>query len=231
MYELEKLYQITYDSWEGYYIVHTVQGQVHFHKDEQGLPYVDLEQSGQMAAIIPMQNASQQSTEPEGVALVQTVRENCEGYTKREVLRAKEACRAQAMIGNPSKEGMVSSNMIKNCSITPSDIANAKEIFGPALVSVRGKTVRRTPAPVVRDYVAVPRSLVEQNRIITMAAEVFFVDGTAFLITLSINVKFITAEHTPVRTAKALVKHIERVLQVYRCAGFIVRTVLMDGDF
>jgi hypothetical protein len=134
--------------------VHTAQGQVHFHKDEQGLPYTDLEQSGRMAAIMLMQNASQQSTEPEGVALMQTVRENYEGYTKREVLRAKEVCHAQAMIGNPSEgdfKGMVSINMIKNCSITPSDIANAKEIFGPALASVQGKTVCRTPVPVVGD--------------------------------------------------------------------------------
>ena len=139
MHELEKLYRITYDSSEGYYIVHTAQGQVHFHKDKQGLPYIDLEQLGCMAAIMLMQNASQQLTEPEGVALVQTVRENYEGYTKREVLRAKEAHCAQAMIGNPSKgdfKGMVSSNMIKNCLITPSDIANAKKIFGPALASM-----------------------------------------------------------------------------------------------
>ena len=118
--------------------MHMAQGQMNFHKDEQGLPYIDLEQSGCMAAIMLMQNASQQSTESEGMALVQTVRENYEGYTKREVLRVKEAHCAQAMIGNPSKgdfRGMVSSNMIKNCSITPSDIA-AKEIFGPALASV-----------------------------------------------------------------------------------------------
>jgi hypothetical protein len=116
------------------------------------------------------------------------------------------------MIGNPSKEnfkGMVSSNMINDCSITPSDIANAKEIFGPALASVRGKTVCRTPAPVVGDYMAVPRSLVERNRIITMAEDVFFVDGIAFLITLSRNMKFITSEHTPVPIVTALVKHIE----------------------
>ena len=156
--------------------MHTAQGQVHFHKDKQGLPYIDLEQPGHMAAIMLMQNASQQSTKPEGMALVQTVRENYEGYTKREVLRAKEARLVQAMIGNPSKgdfKGMVSSNMIKNCLITPSDIANAKEIFGPALASVQGKTVRCTPAPVVGDYVAVPRSLMELNRIITMALDVF----------------------------------------------------------
>jgi CRISPR/Cas system-associated protein endoribonuclease Cas2 len=64
-----------------------------------------------------------------------------------------------------------------------------------------------------------------------MAADVFFVDGTAFLIMLSRNMKFIMAEHTLVRTAKALAKHIERVLQVYPRAGFIVRTILMDGEF
>jgi hypothetical protein len=228
MHELEKLYRITCDSWEGYYVVHTARGQVHFHKDEQGIPYIDLEKSGRMAAIMLMQNASQQTTRSEGVALVQTVRKNYEGYTKREVMRAKEACPVQVMIGNPSEgdfKGMVSSNMIKNCSITPSDITNANKIFGPALASMRGKTVCRTPALVVGDYVAIPRSLVEWNRIITMAADVFFVDGTAFLIMLSRNVKFITTEHTPVRTAKALVKHIERVLQVYRRAGFIVRTI------
>jgi hypothetical protein len=234
MHKLEKLYQITYDSWEGYYIVLMAQGQLNFNKDKKGLPYIDLEQSGRMAAIMLMQKTSQQLTEPEGVALVQTVRENYEGYTKREVLRAKEARREKPWIGNLGKgdfKGMVSSNMIKNCLITPSGIANAREIFGPALASVRGKTVCRTPAPVVGDYVAVPHSLVEQNRIITMAVDVLFVDGTAFLITLSRNVKFITAEHTPVGTAKTLVKHIERVLQVYRHAGFIVRTILMDGGF
>ena len=63
----------------------------------------------------------------------------------------------------------------------------------------------------------------------SFAADVFFVDGTAFLITLSRNVKFITAEHTPVCTARALVKYIEQVLQMYWHTGFIVRTILMDG--
>ena len=31
MHELEKLYRITYDSWEGFYVVHTPRGEVHFH--------------------------------------------------------------------------------------------------------------------------------------------------------------------------------------------------------
>jgi hypothetical protein len=139
------------------------------------------------------------------------------------------------MIGNPSKgdyRGLVSSNMISNCPIAPTDItSNARAIFGPDLASVQGKTVRRTPTPVVADHVAVPRAVVERNKVVTMAADVFFVDGTPFLVTLSRSIKFVTVENLPVRMANALVKHIERVLHVYGRGGFNVRTILIDGEF
>jgi hypothetical protein len=241
MHELEQLYRITYDSWEGYYAVHTPRGTVRFYKDEQGLPYIDLEKSSKEGAVLLMQRGEKQQTKPEesgqpkeGTALVQTVRGNYEGYTKREVMRAKEARRGQAMIGNPSEKdykGLVSSNMITNCPLTTHNVTNARTIFGPDLASVRGKTVRRTPAPVVAEYVAVPRALVEANKVVTLAADVFFVDGTAFLLTVSRRIKFVTAEHVPVRTALSLSKHLKRVLEVYGRAGFRVRTILMDGEF
>ncbi len=121
--------------------------------------------------------------------------------------------------------------MIANCPVSTSDVSNACAILGPDLASVRGKTVRRTPAPVVAEYVAVPRSLVESNRMLTLAADVFFVDGTPFLLTVARRLKFVTAEHVPVRTATNLSKHIKQVLEVYKRAGFIVRTILMDGEF
>ncbi len=79
MHELEKWYCITYDSWEGHYIVYTPKGQVKFYKDEQGLPYVELDgTAGDQAAVMLLQ-----STHGETNAHVQTVRENYEGYTKR----------------------------------------------------------------------------------------------------------------------------------------------------
>ncbi len=88
------------------------------------------------------------------------------------------------LLGNPSKkdyQGMVSSNMITNCPVSASDVTNARAIFGPDLASIRGKTVRRMPTPVVTEYVAVPCSLVEMNRIITLTADIFFIDGMPFL--------------------------------------------------
>ncbi len=98
MHELEKLYRITYDSWEGFYVVHTPRGEVHFHKDEQGLPFINLARSGHEGARMLLQQAAvagggEDDVSDEGTAFVQMVRGNYEGCTKQEVLRAKEACR------------------------------------------------------------------------------------------------------------------------------------------
>ena len=45
MSEIEKLHRITYNIIDGYYVVHTDKVPIYFHKDEQGLPYIDLDAS------------------------------------------------------------------------------------------------------------------------------------------------------------------------------------------
>jgi hypothetical protein len=170
----------------------------------------------------------------EATMLVQTVHGNYEGCAKQEVLKAKEACQGQGLIGNPSKKdyrSMVSSNMIANCPFSMSNVTNARAIFGPDLTSVRGKTVRRMLAPVVADYVAVPHLLVEANKVVTLVADMIFVDSTALFLTVSHRMKFVTAEHIPTQAATSLSKHLTQVLEVYGRAGFRVRTILMDGEF
>ena len=134
--EIEKLHRITYDSIDGYYVVHTDKGHVCFHKDEQGLPYIDIDASVYDAATI----------------LVQTIRRNYEGFTKKDIKATKAARKLQGMIGSPSEKdyvGIVSSNIIKNCPIDSTGVSNARAIFGPDLASVRGKTVRRKPKSIV----------------------------------------------------------------------------------
>jgi hypothetical protein len=126
---------------------------------------------------------------------------------------------------------MVSSNLIPNCPNARQDISNVHQIFGPDLASVRGKTVRRAPAPVVGDYMAVSRELVEANAAVTLAADMFSVDGTAFLMSVLRRIKFVTAKHVPVRMAASLSKHLHQVLLVYGRARFGVRNLLMDGKF
>ncbi len=119
-------------------------------------------------------------------------------------------------------KGMVKANLIPNCPITPSDVINMQDIVGPDLGSILGKMVRQSPGPVVADYMAVPCLLVEANMAVTLAA----VDRTALLVTVSQRIKFVTAEHMPVRMATSLIKHLMRILLVYGRAGFRVRTIL-----
>ncbi len=126
---------------------------------------------------------------------------------------------------------MVSSNLILHCLIACQDISNTRQIFGPDLASVHGKTVRRASAPVVGDYVPVPQQLIETNAAVTLAADVFFVDGTAFLMTVSRRIKFVMAKHELSRTATSLSKHLHQVLLIYGHAGFRVRNSLMDREF
>ena len=77
MNELESIYRITYDSWAGDYVVHTPKGEVRFYKDEQGLPYLDLNECDAVGAMLLLQRKEAET----GVSLVQTVRGNYEGYT------------------------------------------------------------------------------------------------------------------------------------------------------
>ena len=209
MHELEQSYCITYNSWDGYYVVCTQKGEVQFHKDEQGLPYINLGESNLEAAMILLQRETveREETMDSEMSYIQTVRGNYKGYTKREVTQAKEARRAQAMMGNPSEKdykGMVSNNLIPNCPIISKDVSNARTIFGPDLASIQGKTVRQAPGPVVTDYMTVPRTLIQANKVRTLVADVFFVDGTAFLLTVTRRIKFVTTEHVPVRTVTSL---------------------------
>ncbi len=68
-----------------------------FYKDKQGLPYLDLEESNKAGTLLLMQHGGGARDENKEVSVVQTARGNYEGYTKQEVLKAKEARRAQAM--------------------------------------------------------------------------------------------------------------------------------------
>ena len=98
MHELEKHYRITYDSWEGLYEVHTPRGTVKFHEDKQGLPFINLGGSAQEVATMLTQLEMSQHTmmaqtakNKDHTMLVETVCGNFEGFTKNEVLRAKQA--------------------------------------------------------------------------------------------------------------------------------------------
>ncbi len=91
--------------------------------------------------------------------LVNTVRGNFEGYTRKEIERAREARCIQGMIANPTERefsAMVCEKLLANCPVTIQDVNNAHQIYGRDLANIRGKTTRRKPGHVQVDYVQIP---------------------------------------------------------------------------
>ena len=123
------------------------------------MPYLDLNEFEAEAAL----------------SFVQTVRGNMEGFTKREVEEARRAREAQRMLGHPTNcnfLGMVCGGMISNCPVTPTAVQNAHQIFGPDLAGIRGRTVRRPPDSVTTDNMQIPRVILKQHQLVTLAVDV-----------------------------------------------------------
>ena len=46
--------------------------------------------------------------------------------------------------------------MIKNCPVTQEDVDVAQKIFGPAISTLKGKSTRKNPKPVINDNIQIP---------------------------------------------------------------------------
>ena len=224
---MKQLYPITYDSRPNdgggaAFQVHTPRGIIAFKPCGKGLHYIDLS-SKKSATDTILAHAN-----------IPTIRGNFEGFTKRDIEGAIKARKLQAMIGSPNKaefENMVRSNLLQDCDVLPADITNAHTIFGPDLISLRGRTVRQRPERVEVDIVDVPRNLVDMHRNCVLSADIMFVNGIPFLITRTRKIQLVTIEFLPNRTAKTIGSKLARVIQFYRRSGYNIQTALMDREF
>ena len=154
-------------NWE----VTTPQGDVVVFKRDtgvcKGMPYIDLRK------------------QREGHVMIETVKKNMEGFTKKGIEKAELPCVVQRQIGHPTSEHLrqiVSQQSLKNVPIRSADVANAKSVFGPHVAGLKGWTNRkRTGGNKPEDRVYIPESLYRLNKFVTIAADVMFVAGCHFL--------------------------------------------------
>ena len=112
--------------------------------------------------------------------MIQTVEENKTFYTERQFQRAKRARDLYLAIGTPSIKdfkAIIRMNAITNNPVTTEDIEIAEKIFGPDIGTLKGKTTRRAPAPVVDDYIEIPDELIAAQRNVTLCADGMKVNG------------------------------------------------------
>ena len=185
-------FRITYDTKTDW-VIHCPDGtKLTLERDTgvcQGFPYLDMRKH------------------KEHVAMLQTVRDNMEGFTKREVRDAILARRTQAMVGHPSDSDfaeMVSRTVLDDCPVKPPAVSNAIAIFDRDRATIPGKTVRRKSERVETEYLSIPDAFYWLHHFVTLTDDVMFINEVPFLTTQSRKIRLYTIEHVPTRTAKQL---------------------------
>jgi hypothetical protein len=134
---------------------------------------VNMNQAGLHAYVVPSA----------GLSLVQTVHENSQFFTLRQIESAKLARDLYEMIGCPSYTdfiAIVKNNLLPNINIPVKDVEHAERIFGKELGSLQGETVQPYPDSVITDYVEVPPDVMELHNDATIAADIMNVDRMQF---------------------------------------------------
>ena len=125
----------------------------------------------------------------------------------------------------------VSIEHISNCPITRHAIHIAKDIYGPNLGSLKGKTVRRTLPHLPSGVDPVLPQLLKRHPGVMITMDILFINNMPFLLSMSRGLKFMTIEPLPNRQIKTIEEKISTICTLYQGRGFAVNSIYADSEF
>jgi hypothetical protein len=176
------------------------------------------------------------SEEVSAYTLVSTVSENKKLFTRREIESADAARALYRKVGRPSESDfldILNKNLIRNCPITVDDAKRASIIYGPDLATIKGKTTRSGAAPHVPTFhaVPIPAHIVTHHRDLTLCMDFLFVQGMAFMHSISHKIGFRTVAQVPNRSKATILRETQSIVRLYQARGFIIRDIHADNEF
>ena len=102
--------------------------------------------------------------------------------------------------------------------------------YRPSVSILKSKKAVRDPLAVVLDYVKVLTKILEANKHVTLATDLFYVNQVPLFATVSDHIKFITADHILSRNSVQIVKAATNVNNIYHTCGFHFHTTLMERN-
>ena len=95
------------------------------------------------------------------------------------------------------------------------DAGIAEKSWGLNIAALKGKTTCSTPEPVKSDIIAIPTTIRELHRIVTISIDVFFVNKIPFLLTLSRKICFTTVTHLSNQKANTIYAPFKSIFMYY----------------
>lgn len=111
------------------------------------------------------------------------------------------------------------------------DIDIALKKYCADIGSMKGKTVRCCPDPVISDLVALPKEIICFYPHFTLAVDVMFVNRVPFLVCILEYITFTTAEFLPNKRSNTLTKALKNIVIIYNKRIFSIDVVYIDCAF
>lgn len=215
---IQRFFRVTYDSQKGdCFVVTRADGSTRtFRPTEKGL------------------YAAQVTGQGQETVMVSTVDQNKQKYTRREVRHAQKARSLLAINGRPSEQKqkhILRNGQLRNCDVSEQDVTNARHIFGPDIGSMKGKTTRRKEGHVQMKVRPVPQSVMDRHKEVFVCFEVMYLNGTAFLVSISRRIRFCTVEALDNRRSDTILTGIKRIKMIYARRRFLVNRIAADNEF
>jgi len=193
MSEMVDKYHVTYDSQkEDTFVVH--------------LPTKDIKFKHSINGLYFYKPTEIQQNDNVKMQLLSSLEDNKRFYSSQQFEHAKKACNLYHALGHPSIPDMreiIRMNMITNNPITTKDVDLAERIFGTDRGTIKGKTTRRKPIPVVEDMIDIPSELVQVQEDVILTLDGMTVNSLKILTTISKHLYYRTAHYMPSTTAES----------------------------
>eukprot|EP00536_Pseudo-nitzschia_multiseries_P010551 jgi/Psemu1/26279/gm1.26279_g len=124
----------------------------------------------------------------EGTVLVETICENKQNISKRDIWRAEMAHALQHIAGHLSDAQLLKicqKPQLVNIPVTPRDVQLMRAILGPSIPGLKGKAVRHKKETVEPNMIPIPQHIWDHYMEITMGIDTMYINGVPFLTTIS----------------------------------------------
>jgi hypothetical protein len=170
------------------------------------------------------------------VMAIQTVKDKQSKFSNIDCTRAEAVRKLQEVLACPSNYDLanaVEHNIIGNTPFTRRGVCIAKQIYGPDVAALKGKTVKQQ-SKMLREDAAndVPKYIAKEYCDVHLSIDVMYINGISFLIYFSKHIGLIQSYCIRKNNKGKYLDGISAMLQMYRSRHPLrVLTIEADGAF
>ena len=153
--------------------------------------------------------------------LISSVRENMEGYSKREIKRAEQARDLTDKLNNPGEstvERALKLGTWDNVGVTVHDLHRAKAIHGPDVPGLKGRTTRPKPSEMIIDSA---RPIPHQRQGI-LSVDLMIIEKSTFVIGVIDQIGMTLSQYIRNRSSSALLEALNVMIATCEEQGWTV---------